>query len=283
MATQVKKRGRPPGGKWGQRPESAICPVCLQSYRPKPADYSPGWTRTCSYACANQARWVQSTSPKKGRTCEVCGEAYDASYPRQRTCGRVCGNMINSDVQRKRLGAKPRYSRVWIRNCDYCDQVFIGRTPIRRFCSDRCGWRWENARKPKAPPHPCPACGQLARARTKWCDDCRDRETRRRRREVTRQQRRAKAGALRDPIRYTLWEIAERDGFTCGSCGLGVNMFLSGNARMGPTIDHIVPFSVSLDDRRANVQIMHRACNEAKGISENPQKPVRRPKNDGNG
>jgi hypothetical protein len=104
----------------------------------------------------------------------------------------------------------------------------------------------------------------------KWCDNCRPEETRRYKRVHDRQRRNERNGALRDPTRYTLWEIAERDRFICGvigndGCGLKVNMFMSGNARMGPTIDHVIPISVSHDDRRTNVQVMHRACNEVKG------------------
>lgn len=70
---------------------------------------------------------------------------------------------------------------------------------------------------------------------------------------------------LKDATPYTLAEIALRDTFRCGLCGGKVDMSLSGMTSEGPTIDHVVPLSVSRDDRRANVQLAHRFCNLSKG------------------
>jgi len=88
-------------------------------------------------------------------------------------------------------------------------------------------------------------------------------------RDIKRRERSKAEGWLVDATRYTLWEIAQRDGFRCGvaggdGCGQYVNVSLSGHSKWGPTIDHIVPVSFSRDDRRSNVQLMHRACNVAK-------------------
>lgn len=70
---------------------------------------------------------------------------------------------------------------------------------------------------------------------------------------------------LKDAVPYTLAEIARRDGFRCGLCDRKVDMNLSGMVRKGPTIDHVVPLSISRDDRRTNVQLAHRFCNLSKG------------------
>lgn len=70
-----------------------------------------------------------------------------------------------------------------------------------------------------------------------------------------------RGGVARDLVPYTLAEIAGRDGYCCGPCGERVDVSLSGMDRLGPTIDHIVPLSVSRDDRRSNVQLAHRFCN----------------------
>jgi 5-methylcytosine-specific restriction endonuclease McrA len=64
---------------------------------------------------------------------------------------------------------------------------------------------------------------------------------------------------------YTMAEIANRDGFRCGLCHRKVDMRLSGLCPRGPTIDHVIPLSISRDDTRANVQLAHRVCNVAKG------------------
>lgn len=72
-------------------------------------------------------------------------------------------------------------------------------------------------------------------------------------------------GILGDPKPYTRAEIAARDGYRCGLCHRKVDMRLSGLHPKGPTIDHIIPLSVSRDDRRTNVQLAHRFCNLSKG------------------
>ncbi len=69
---------------------------------------------------------------------------------------------------------------------------------------------------------------------------------------------------LKDPVPYTLGEVAERDGFCCQLCDREVDVSLSGMERWGPTIDHVIPLIVSKDDRRVNVQLAHRFCNLSK-------------------
>jgi 5-methylcytosine-specific restriction endonuclease McrA len=87
-----------------------------------------------------------------------------------------------------------------------------------------------------------------------------------RRREVNRRKniKRRSNDVLSEP--YTLAEIAARDSFRCGLCHRKVSMSLSGLHPKGPTIDHIIPLSISRDDRRANVQLAHRICNTRKNV-----------------
>lgn len=66
---------------------------------------------------------------------------------------------------------------------------------------------------------------------------------------------------------YTLAEIAARDGYRCGLCRRKVNMRLVSPHLRSPSVDHVVPISVSRDDTRANVQLAHRGCNIAKGAA----------------
>lgn len=65
---------------------------------------------------------------------------------------------------------------------------------------------------------------------------------------------------------YTLAEIAARDRFRCGLCQRKVDMSKASPHPRSPTIDHIVPLSISRDDTRANVQLAHRDCNTRKGV-----------------
>lgn len=59
--------------------------------------------------------------------------------------------------------------------------------------------------------------------------------------------------------------IYERDGWRCHLCGKRVDGRLNGNARMGPTLDHVVPLSKGGEHSRANVALAHRQCNILKG------------------
>jgi 5-methylcytosine-specific restriction endonuclease McrA len=65
--------------------------------------------------------------------------------------------------------------------------------------------------------------------------------------------------------KYTLAEIAGRDGHRCGLCGGQVDMTIKNPDPWAPTIDHIVPISLGGDDTRGNVWLAHRLCNLRKG------------------
>lgn len=64
---------------------------------------------------------------------------------------------------------------------------------------------------------------------------------------------------------YTMAEVALRDGGRCHLCAKRVDMTLSGNDRMGPTIDHLIPVSAGGDDVITNVRLAHRSCNCSRG------------------
>jgi hypothetical protein len=245
------------------------CPVCGTPFERVQRSHVVG---TCSVRCAGLLRRGQSGKSKYGRTCEVCEATYDASVWRQRTCGVECGKELR---RRERLAREPersepepQFSRVSFGVCAFapCSRPFCRRPRTRKkFCSIKCGndaWNAEN----KKPELPCMDCGgHTGRAIRSRCDRCAQRH----RRDAKRRARGQVEGYLQDDVQYTLWEIAERDGFRCGvvggdGCGQWVNVFLTGSAKWGPTIDHIVPVSFSRDDRRSNVQLMHRACNTAK-------------------
>jgi 5-methylcytosine-specific restriction endonuclease McrA len=122
--------------------------------------------------------------------------------------------------------------------CPVCGQLFDPH--LKRSCSISCGQRLAAAERNGTDPAAYMASRTL-----------RQHEKNARRRQ----------GITKDPVPYTRAEIAERDGYRCGLCGEPVDTTLSGMNRLGPTIDHIVPLSLSHDDRRTNVQLAHRFCN----------------------
>lgn len=63
----------------------------------------------------------------------------------------------------------------------------------------------------------------------------------------------------------TVDDLAIRDGTRCYVCHRKVDMSLSGQAKWGPTIEHIVPVSKGGTNDPANLALSHRCCNTARG------------------
>lgn len=117
---------------------------------------------------------------------------------------------------------------ITVRDCEWCGEPHTFRRSLGRFCSPEC--------------------------RSASADSDPDRNRRKN------QKRKAhKAGE------YTLGEVALRDGHRCHLCRKRVDMTLTGNDRMGPTIDHLIPVSAGGDDVLSNVRLAHRSCNCSRG------------------
>lgn len=59
--------------------------------------------------------------------------------------------------------------------------------------------------------------------------------------------------------------IAESDG-TCGICGGGIDLTLSGRHRLGPQVDHIIPPAHGgAEHDLENLRCVHLLCNQRKG------------------
>jgi 5-methylcytosine-specific restriction endonuclease McrA len=117
-----------------------------------------------------------------------------------------------------------------------------------RTCSLTCGQklRWAEGRIPDSLIKYATNDERAAGTRDMW-----QRKNRRR--------RTLKRGGVSE--RYTLVEIAERDGHRCRLCDRKVPMAQKHPRPLSPTIDHIVPISLGGDDTRVNVQLAHRICN----------------------
>jgi len=158
---------------------------------------------------------------------------------------------------------------IWIRDCAQCGILFAARRAKQETCSRICarkwGWAKSNlARRNGATGHVC-ICGAVITLDRQKCDDCLAASAKLARQRKKRAERARKRGAIREP--YTLAEIAARDGYRCGLCGKRVAMTRAVPHPKAPTIDHVVPLSVSKDDTRANVQLAHFACNIRKGAT----------------
>jgi hypothetical protein len=69
----------------------------------------------------------------------------------------------------------------------------------------------------------------------------------------------------------SVYELAARDGATCHLCRRKVDMSISGKAKWGPTIDHLVPVSKGGTNDPENLALAHRYCNTARGNRGNVQ------------
>ncbi|PZE66907.1 hypothetical protein DEI83_06245 [Curtobacterium sp. MCBD17_021] len=65
----------------------------------------------------------------------------------------------------------------------------------------------------------------------------------------------------------TIYEVSiyDRDGWTCGICGLPVDRTLAWPDPMSASLDHRQPLSQGGTHTRDNVQCSHFACNAKKG------------------
>lgn len=66
--------------------------------------------------------------------------------------------------------------------------------------------------------------------------------------------------------RFSLEEIAERDGWVCHLCGKKVNPAKKHPHNASPAIDHLVPLALGGHHTRANVALAHLLCNSRKGV-----------------
>lgn len=200
------------------------------------------------------------THPRRGRTCEVCGNSYDATYSEQRTCSRTCGVKINRSNPAERNRARRKHwpqCKVYFIPCAQCGGMFTSPSNRRRVCSSAClldrkrdadrsynktrPKREYVGKRPKRPlmfiAGPCRRCGesfvspnwgstpdvycsQLCQKRAERCRLSRVRRARKRNAEVVES--------------FDLREIAERDRLQCGLCHRKVDMALRVTTSTGP-------------------------------------------------
>jgi hypothetical protein len=147
---------------------------------------------------------------------------------------------------------------IYVRECAWCDVLFVGRRFNQVACSPKHSKKlsWARSNKDRRVLERMCACGATIPANRVRCDVCLKRTRQNRKR---RERARKRESVVSEP--YTLAEIAERDRYRCGLCRKRVAMTKTVPHPKAPTIDHIIPWSISKDDSRANVQLAHFECN----------------------
>ena len=241
--------------------ECAVCASAFQAVQ-RHAKY-------CSEPCRNLA---ERRNKPASHVCEVCGMLYRRSYPRQRTCGRKCGAVINPMVgpdRPRRVGClrpprrlqspPPQPKPPYVGSCRNCGETFTS-AHHRACCSRRCADKDYNSRRRVNTACGTCACGVELPARNRHkCDGCLVTARADRKRRERQRVRRIKRGVAVEA--YTLRDIAERDRYRCGLCKRRVPMDRRVPHPKAATIDHVVPLAAGGDDTKANVQLAHFMCN----------------------
>lgn len=218
-----RSAGRAPQGARRVRADvqTEPCPVCSTPFLPKSSH--GGLTQTCSHACAALKR-TEGSRRRGGRVCEVCSATYTAKCARQRTCSRSCGLAIQG---RRPITVKPYRPR----ECRICARSSQPGDTWLRYCSTQCRIDSKGVRVKDL-------YGAALALRLNG------------------------AGWLRLLMAY----LRERDGDRCALCRRKIRFELKSGPRghpsgMGPSIDHIVPRSVEVNDDPANLRLAHWRCN----------------------
>lgn len=251
-------------------PEQGRCISC----RRKTATRPPRASRTGARPPAS------AYGPMPGRTCEICGGTYDATWRGQRTCSRGCGWELRQQegkVAEARTVANG-WAKAWAVHpgeCRLCGQLFVARARNRRsYCYDhtaedikRDQWRRDNARvsellhQQPGFKRTCLHCGAEFTTRHTLKIYCTQRCSKRARKRD--RQRARRAGVAYSYVSRA--KVCARDRWMCGLCGCKVDRMLAYPDDMCASLDHIVPMSRGGPHEYDNVQLAHLRCNINKG------------------
>jgi hypothetical protein len=253
--------------------------TCLACHKPLTGQQVKWCTRIC--------RWRGHNNIRNGKpfdahlltqqvSCAWCGESLAGRCLTAKYCSNRCKLDAGHQQQRKRMHSAKRSKGLPIPGdivpCAN-PQCFNGAVyaNLRAFCSNRCKvyvasnkhWLGDGP-STRVYFYPCPDCSIpiLARVRNgshKVCAACR--VVRNKAINARKNHARRVAG---EPV-LSANEIAKRDGCRCHICHRKVDMNLSGKAKWGPTIEHIIPVSRGGTNDPGNLALAHRYCNTARG------------------
>jgi hypothetical protein len=210
------------------------------------------------------------------KQCKRCNAQIVNRHVLAQYCSKKCLYKQNAESQRKRIYQQKRAQGLPIPGdvlpC-FNPQCFNAAiyNHLRAFCSRRCQDYWHQNKHwlGEGPSsriwlYQCPDCSTAVLHRSqngtpKFCPPCR----------VVRNQgingRKNHARRTVGPPPLSVHELAERDGNRCHICTRKINMALSGMAKWGATIEHIVPVSRGGTNEPGNLALAHRHCNTARG------------------
>lgn len=243
--------------------------------------------RDCNQAFKNRAKRLALEASIPTLTCSWCASSFmgrvktglQSSY-----CGDQCRRLAANE--RNKSNGKRR--RAELRELDTCANPFCGkwfsapRGSNKQTCSKDCMYVVQEGRKDgvgalhSAAIHRgmlnatrvyfrnCKTCGELVCTRQRMrgnslCDDCRAKWLRAHNAHKNHSRRAA------GPKVMSVHQIAERDGRKCCICHRIVDMALSGRAKWGPTIEHLIPVSRGGTNDPDNLALAHRHCNTSRG------------------
>lgn len=193
------------------------------------------------------------------QTCAACGDGFKALSQR-----RYC-----SDGCRPGSAPKPLVCSVAYAECGFCGHTMVKRGP-RRYCSTRCRdySRQQRVLAADIEYGDCVQCGGLfvcrAGAKKRGRVYCTPGCSKAARRKADKRKRRLRLiDAPQD--RYTLRQVADRDGWRCHLCGKAVPDRPYKARANDPTIDHLIPVSDGGSDTLDNVALAHNRCNYLRG------------------
>jgi hypothetical protein len=253
--------------------------ACLACHNPLTGQQRKWCCNACAQRAASNAErgkpldarsWIPSTN------CTKCGNQIIGRGAQSKYCSARCKLDTDHERHRNRARNQRRIKGLPVRGeivpCSnpQCFNAAVYQNG-RAFCSDTCqqyfhrNQHWlGDGPSSRIWLYKCPDCSTdvLHRSQNgtpKFCSTCR----------LVRNQgingRKNHARRAGGPPTLSVHEIAERDGTRCHICRRKVNMSLSGLAKWGPTIEHILPVSRGGTNDPSNLALAHRHCNTARG------------------
>lgn len=160
--------------------------------------------------------------------------------------------------------------------CAICGTEFIAKNSRAKFCSDKCkhksAYSFVKARREKLREErsdfveaPCYHCGKPLTKLASMSGKISHPHCREQRKRDWNRQKNAKRRRYRYIAHSKFQEIAERDLWTCHLCNEYVDESLPSMARLGPSLDHVIPISKGGTDDPENLKLAHWICNVRKG------------------
>ena len=221
------------------------------------------------------------------RTCPVCREQFTPRSGNQRFCCKQHSKAYQNAKKRGTLDALLTRGEVGAAfDCAQCGRTCVpGENGVahhaRRFCGYDCKAEWHHVHTDGRAPKPSgPFCRVRKQSSRAWiegsCPECGTRFIRRKKRgavgycsracmrkPLKRRRRQRLRGTDAETVR--LWEIGERDGWTCQLCGKPVSIETRFPHQQSATLDHIIPVALGGRHRQSNIQLAHMICNSRKG------------------